>query len=352
MNVSDGIECEDGNSIKGDDDFVEDSEREGVFGKEDECEGVLPLVGLQNVVGDPFCNTYTREPLEVDEMVVDELNEGRIELEEIKVGGIFPNLKVFKNKVKEYAIERKFVFVLVDSKPTKYAVRCKDKSCPFKISGRNYLDHIMVKRFVPEYTYSRTLRGNDHLLVTAAWAADTCLGLFPCPGDVRPTLIRAYVKDKWGITISYAKAFNANVIIHEIMCGNAEASYRILPAYAEEMERCNPGTIMCVYRSRELWTGGDNTFGHLFWSFGLNIRAFSRTIRPLILIDGTHFRGKYKGILLAVTAVDGEGGLFPLAYAVVVNEMYESWLWFLRLLRQRVIPAEKKTTNSLSSLIG
>ncbi|XP_077242449.1 uncharacterized protein LOC143882961 [Tasmannia lanceolata] len=285
------------------------------------------------------------ELLEVDEMVVDELNEGRIGLEEIKVGGIFPNLKVFKKKVKEDTIERKFVFVLVDSKPTKYAVRCKDKSCPFRISGRNYLDHVMVKRFVPEHTYSRTLKGNDHPLVTAAWAVDTCLGLFSRPGDVRPTLIRAYIKDKWGTTISYAKAFNAKVIMHEIMCENAEASYRILPAYAEEMERCNPGTIMCVYRSRELWTGGDNTFCRLFWSFGPSIRAFSRTIRPLILIDVTHLRGKYKGILLAATAVDGDGGLFPLAYAVVENEMYESWLWFLRLLRQRVILAEKNNNE-------
>ncbi|XP_077252047.1 uncharacterized protein LOC143891337 [Tasmannia lanceolata] len=313
MHVSDGIECEDGNSIKGDDsfgddDFVEDSVREGDFGKEDECEAVRPLVGLQNVVGDPLCNTYRRERLEVDEMVVDELNEGH-------------------------------------SKPTKYAVRCKDKSCPFRISGRISLAHVVVKRFVPEHTCSGTMRGNDHPLVTAAWAADTCLGLFPCPGDVRPTLIRAYIKDKWGITISYVKAFNAKVIIHEKMCGNAEASYRILPAYAEEMERCNPGTIMCVYRNRQLWTAGDNTFCRLFWSFGPSIRAFCRTIRPLILIDGTHLRGKYKGILLAATAVDGDGGLFSLAYAVVENEMYESWLWFLRLLRQRVIPAEKNNNE-------
>ncbi|XP_077219697.1 uncharacterized protein LOC143853882 [Tasmannia lanceolata] len=108
------------------------------------------------------------------------------------------------------------------------------------------------------------------------------------------------------------------------MCGNAKASYRILPAYAQEMERCNSGTIMRVYRSRELWRGGDHTFGPLFWSFGSSIRAFSRTIRPLILIDGTHLRGKYKGILLAASAVDCDSGLFSLAYAVVENEMYES----------------------------
>ncbi|XP_077229965.1 uncharacterized protein LOC143862947 [Tasmannia lanceolata] len=265
--------------------------------------------------------------MEVDEMVVDELIVGRIGLEELKVGGIFPDLKVFKNKVREYAIARHFVFVPVDSKSTKYAVRCKNGSCPFRISGTNYLDCVRVNRFVPEHTCPSTMSGNDHPLATASWAAETCLGLFPRPGDVTPSLIRAYVKDKWSITLSYTKAFNAKVIIHEIMCGNAEASYRILPAYAQEMERCNPGTIMLVYRTRQLWGSGDDTFGRLFWSFGPNIRSFSRTVRPLILIDVTHLRGKYKGILLAATTLDGVGGLFPLAFAVVENENFDSWLW-------------------------
>ncbi|XP_077249170.1 uncharacterized protein LOC143888613 [Tasmannia lanceolata] len=331
-------------------DFDEDDDSQGVEqdGVDDQ-DSVHNIIGDQdgvhNIIGDPFGNTYTREPMEVDEMVVDELNVGRIGLEELKLRGIFPNLKVFKNKVREYAIDRRFVFVPVDSKPTKYAVRCKNGSCHFRISGTNYLDSVRVNRFVPEHTCSSTMNGNDHPLATASWAAETCLWLFPRPGDVTPSLIRAYVKDKWSITLSYTKAFNAKVIIHEIMCGNAEASYRILPAYAQEMERCNPGTIMRVYRTRQLWGSGDDTFGRLFWSFGPSSRAFSRTVKPLILIDVTHLRGKYKGILLAATTLDGDGGLFPLAFAVVENENFDSWLWFLLLLRQRVMPVDKNNNE-------
>ncbi|XP_077249408.1 uncharacterized protein LOC143888911 [Tasmannia lanceolata] len=116
------------------------------------------------------------------------------------------------------------------------------------------------------------------------------------------------------------------------MCGNADASYRILPAYAQEMERCNPSTIMRVYRSRELWRGGDHTFGRLFWSFSPSIRAFSRTIRPLILIDGTHLRGKYKGILFAATAVD-EG------------DTSRNFVYSIATVFTRVIPAEKNNNK-------
>ncbi|XP_077225027.1 uncharacterized protein LOC143858256 [Tasmannia lanceolata] len=123
------------------------------------------------------------------------------------------------------------------------------------------------------------------------------------------------------------------------MCGNAEASYRILPAYADELVRRNPGTVVQLCRTRELRPRGDDTFGRFFWSFGPSISAFNRTVRPLALIDGTHLRGKYRGTLLAATAIDGNNGLFPLALAVVEAETYESWVWFLHLFRQNFISA-------------
>ncbi|XP_077230123.1 uncharacterized protein LOC143863321 [Tasmannia lanceolata] len=139
--------------------------------------------------------------------------------------------------------------------------------------------------------------------------------------------------------MSYRKAHMAKMIIQEIMCGNAEASYRILPAYSDELVRRNPGTVVQLCRTRELRLRGDDTFGRFFWSFGPSISAFNRTVRPLALIDGTHLRGKYRGTLLAATAIDGNNGLFPLALAVVEAETYESWVWFLHLFRQNFISA-------------
>ncbi|XP_077249479.1 uncharacterized protein LOC143889017 [Tasmannia lanceolata] len=131
----------------------------------------------------------------------------------------------------------------------------------------------------------------------------------------------------------------AKMIIQEIMCENAEASYRILPAYADELVRRNPGTVVRLCRTRELRPRGDDTFGRFFWSFGPSISAFNRSVRPLALIDGTHLRGKYRGTLLAATAIDGNNGLFPLALTVVEAETYDSWVWFLHLFRQNFISA-------------
>lgn len=47
-----------------------------------------------------------------------------------------------------------------------------------------------------------------------------------------------------------------------------------------------------------------------------------------------HLKAKYRGILLAATAVDANGSLFPLASAVVDAENDENWIRFVDLFRE------------------
>jgi len=66
---------------------------------------------------------------------------------------------------------------------------------------------------------------------------------------------------------------------------------------------------------------------------GLMVRIWSTSIKVQV-----HSRITKTGILLAATAVDACGSLFPLAYAVVDAENDTNWLWFLECL-QNVIQA-------------
>jgi hypothetical protein len=67
----------------------------------------------------------------------------------------------------------------------------------------------------------------------------------------------------------------------------------------------------------------------VFISFGASAIGFAHC-RPLISLDSTHLKTRYQDILLAATAVDALGQLFPLAYAVVSAENNENWLWMLQ----------------------
>jgi transposase-like protein len=76
----------------------------------------------------------------------------------------------------------------------------------------------------------------------------------------------------------------------------------------------------------------ENKFFRMFVCHGASATGFA-ACRPLLGLDGTHLKHKYKGILLAATGVDANGSLFPLAHAVVSAENDKNWLWFLQLLR-------------------
>ncbi|XP_016647397.1 PREDICTED: uncharacterized protein LOC103334793 [Prunus mume] len=61
-------------------------------------------------------------------------------------------------------------------------------------------------------------------------------------------------------------------------------------------------------------------------------RGFLARCRPLIGIDGCHLNGPYTGQVLTAVGVDGNNGMYPVAYVVVEVESKSSWIWFLELL--------------------
>ena len=69
----------------------------------------------------------------------------------------------------------------------------------------------------------------------------------------------------------------------------------------------------------------------MFISFGAIITGFRRGCRPFIGVDGCFLKGPYKGVLLAVVALDANNSYFPLAYGIVEKENRDNWAYFLGL---------------------
>ncbi|KAK9291655.1 hypothetical protein L1049_019604 [Liquidambar formosana] len=57
--------------------------------------------------------------------------------------------------------------------------------------------------------------------------------------------------------------------------------------------------------------------------------TFQAGCRPFIGLDGCHLKGPHGGMLLSAVALDGNCGLYPLAFAIVEGETIESWSFFL-----------------------
>lgn len=59
--------------------------------------------------------------------------------------------------------------------------------------------------------------------------------------------------------------------------------------------------------------------------------------RPVIIVNETHLYAKYEHKLLMIVVIDGNHSVLPVAYALVDEEMTESWRWFLHNLDRHVV---------------
>ncbi|KAL0423845.1 UNVERIFIED_CONTAM: hypothetical protein Sradi_0919300 [Sesamum radiatum] len=70
----------------------------------------------------------------------------------------------------------------------------------------------------------------------------------------------------------------------------------------------------------------------VFKRFFLGLSAlrdgFLEGCSPFLGFDGCYLKGPFGGVLLAAIRLDGNNGLFPVAFAIVESEYKESWGFF------------------------
>jgi hypothetical protein len=62
--------------------------------------------------------------------------------------------------------------------------------------------------------------------------------------------------------------------------------------------------------------------------------GFLEGCRPIIFLDGTHIKTRYRGQLLCAVGIDPNDCILPIAIAAVEVEDTENWTWFLETLKK------------------
>ncbi|XP_042512543.1 uncharacterized protein LOC122087456 [Macadamia integrifolia] len=248
------------------------------------------------------------------------------------VGQEFADVKTFRKTIKEAAIAQHFELRIVKSDLIRYFAKCATEGCPWHIRAVKLpnVPTFAIRSLGGTHTCGRNAH-HGHQQASVDWIVNFIEERLRDNMNYKPKDILQDIHKQYGITIPYKQAWRAKERGLAAIYGSTEEGYCLLPAYCEQINKTNPGSIAQVFT-----TGADNRFQRLFVSFYASIYGFVNGCLPLVGLGGIQLKSKYLGTLLSAASFDADGGLFPIAFGVVDVENDESWMWFLSELHKLI----------------
>ncbi|KAL0554331.1 hypothetical protein IC582_008250 [Cucumis melo] len=185
-----------------------------------------------------------------------------------------------------------------------------------------------IKKYVKVHSCSLEFLNRDHRQAKSWVVGELIKSKFKGPGRIyKPRDIIEDMRQDYGINMSYEKAWRARENAYERVRGSPEESYNLLHRYGEALKFTNPGTIF------HMELEDDRFFKYLFMAVGACVRGFLNCIRPVIVMDGTFLKNKYRRQLIVAVCLDGNNQIYPLVFGVFDRETDDSIQWFLEKLK-------------------
>ena len=238
-------------------------------------------------------------------LLTDGWSNGIVEVGQKFEGGVAD----FRNALCKYAIEVGFQFHYVKNEKTRVKAECAMKysaACEWfvvatlqRVNGWFY-----IKKLNNEHTCGVAARTTKNKRLTSNLVGGLIVDNVRQKPDTRPIDVKSMFHTDYGLTISYDQAWMGVEKARGMLFGDHSLSYQQLRWYIQAANESNPGSHFVL-------EGDSDTqrFSRLFMSFKACIHGFNYC-RPILFIDGTFLKGRYKGIILSATAKDGNQGDF------------------------------------------
>ena len=251
-------------------------------------------------------------------------------------GKLFSSKQEFKISLHIYALKQVFRFKFHKHAFNYVAAKCIDKNCKFYVMAKQLgessanqvrkaqLKHVCTSDAKAQYKKHATSK------VIAALMRSKYERLQAGP---RASELPEMLRTEFLFTATYWKCWKAKELATVAAQGTEESSYKLLPKYFYVVKYANPGSITDIKTEKD--DKGRTRFKYAFMALKACIDGWKH-LRKVIVVDGTHMFGKYKGCLLTASGQDANYQVFPIAFAVVDNETNESWSWFFEKLKEIV----------------
>lgn len=268
----------------------------------------------------------------------------------------FNSFAEFREALHKYSIAHGFSYKYKKNDSHRVTAKCKFEGCPWRIYASRLATTqlVCIKKMNPLHTCEGTTIKAGYR-ATRGWVGNIIKEKLKSSPNYKPKDIALDIKRDYGIQLNYSQAWRAKEVAREQLQGSYKEAYGLLPFFCEKIMETNPGSV-ATFGTKE-----DSSFHRLFVSFHASISGFQHGCRPLLFLDSTLLYSKYQSTLLASTAVDGNDGVFPVAFAIVDEENDDNWHWFLLQLKSALSASsqitfiadfQKGLRESLSEIFG
>ena len=161
-----------------------------------------------------------------------------------ELGQIFSTKEVFRNAVKEYALQEKKDLKLTKNDNKRVVAQCVE-DCPFylRVSKTETRPYFMLVTFVDEHNCHRTASNRQ---AKTRFLARKFMPILRCSAEIKVNTLIEVARLRWGILITRHKAYRAKVKSLEMIQGACTDQYSHLRNYAQELLRSNPGSTVII----------------------------------------------------------------------------------------------------------